>query len=87
MKVIIENFILFANVGTEVGHDEYKLALSEFNIILTLVKMSCGKENIREFLKDQNLTSFVYGFGSSHMWVHQVVNGEPLKDRLMIVEF
>jgi hypothetical protein len=87
MKAIIENFVLFVNVGTEMGQDNYLTALSEFNIILTFIKMSCGKENLRSFLKDQSLNYFVYGFGSSHMWVHQVVDGEPLKDRLMIVEF
>jgi len=87
MKAVIEYFVLFPNVGTEVGQDNYKIALAEFNVILTLINISCGKENLRDFLQGQDLTSFVYGFGANHMWVHQVVDGQPLKDRLMIVEF
>lgn len=87
MKAIIENFVLYNNAGEEVGKENYQMALIEFNLILTLVKMACGKENLRDFLSDQKITNFVYGFGSSHMWVHQVVDGGPLKERLMIVEF
>lgn len=87
MKAIIENFVQYENAGTEVGKENYQMALIEFNLILTLVKIACGKENLRDFLVDQKITNFVYGFGSSHMWGHQVVDGEALKDRLMIVEF
>lgn len=87
MKVTIEYFVLFTNAGTEVGSDNYKMALLEFNIFLTLIYSSYGMENLRGVLKTLTFTSFVYGFGASHMWLHQIVDNKPLKERLLIVEF
>jgi len=45
--------------------------------------VECLKYEAQTFL--EQMTHFKYGFGSNHMWVKQVVLGETLDTRILII--
>ena len=81
MKAIIENpvKVLFLQ-------EAYEEALLEFNLILTRI---CNAENSDQLRSSMNLDRFrhyKFGFGGGHMWVKQVINGQP-KQQVIFVQF
>ena len=87
MKTIIESFIIKTEFNPDV--DNFREAMFEFNVILCLINMALDGFNLKDLMLNQKpyITNFSYGFGASHMWVHQIINGEVSKNRLLIVEF
>ncbi len=88
MKVTIEHFVVKTEFSPY-GNDNYHEALGEFNNILCVINLALDGSNLRDLMLVQKsyITNFSYGFGSNHMWVHQIIDGNVSKNRLLIVEF
>ena len=85
MKVIVENFIHFFDENS----NNYSEACKEFNKIINHVLIAPDEQQVRDNMDTANFQYFKYGFGSSHMWVHQLnpIKGGVVKQRILIVEF
>lgn len=61
----------------------------EFNRLLIVLTNSITVDMLKYYMKleFEKSKNFAYGFGSSHLWVKQIVNNRPTKNRLVIVEF
>lgn len=82
MKAIIENKLISSKVNMPL--------CIELTGIIDLITRSNDENELRENFKrhaDGQLNNFVYGFGSNHMWVYQITNGQTHKQRLILVEF
>lgn len=58
----------------------------EFLSILSLIVNSTTEEQLREIFSKYPLDYFMIGFGGSHMWVKQLINGES-KQQVIMVKF
>ena len=78
MKAIIGNAINY----TQETEDSVCV---EFVQILNSILESKNENQLR-YEMDVDWINFKYGFGSHHMWVKQIDNGE-LSERILLVEF
>lgn len=83
MKTTIESFVV-KNSFDNVGQENYLEALAEFNGMLCLINNASDEKMLRTLLNNSTFNHFIYGFGASHFWVHQITNKE---NRLLIVYF
>lgn len=76
MKLTVEN-----PLEMKVG-ESYEQLLIEFGWIVEAISVADNreevKENLRSMERNNQIDNFYYGFGSSHLWVHQLslVGGE-----------
>ena len=82
MKVIVENSL---NNTKRVNG----IVCLEFTGICNLIAQSQNEVELRANFKKfgGNLIHFVYGFGSNHIWVHQVVDGVVNDKRIIYAKF
>ena len=81
MKAIIENQIqLFLN-SSEIN----TVIFREFNEIIGCILDAISETGLRAMMPS-NPIHFHYGYGSSHMWVRQMISGES-KQQVIFVEF
>ena len=88
MKATIENSVLFAN------SDSLTLSiLSEFNMILQAITQAKDETELRTDMQNLKPKYFNFGFGSIHMWVHQlpikqedIINENLFDKRIIFVE-
>ena len=59
----------------------------EFMDLLEAITSSNNEMELRDSLKGFNLNHFKYGFGDSHLWIHQILNGKVSDTRLILVIF
>lgn len=84
MKVTVENPIkILKGFAWE---NIYNSTLLEFNLLLTRICNSENGEQLRSSTTLDNYEHFLFGFGGSHMWVKQIVDGEP-KQQVIFVQF
>ena len=96
MKAIIENPIKLnkeeIGIKTHRNEDAVKLEVTiEFTSIVNTIALSENHDQLQRNMSMINMTTlsghyFLYGFGSSHMWVKQIINGEP-KQQVIFVAF
>lgn len=88
MKAIIENSVNIINPKTGINFRENKYfeCLSEFDLILTNITTAKNEEALRAHFKFGSYRNFKVGFGSNHMWVKQIIDGE-IKQQVIFVEF
>lgn len=58
----------------------------EFLSLLNIINMATSKEQLELFFEFQKLEYFMVGFGGSHMWVKQLINGDA-KQQVIFVKF
>ena len=87
MKAIIERPVSLVNSkGLCFRDDIYSNYLFEFNRFLTLIVNCKNEDELRRRFRLEISDYFLFGFGSSHMWVKQIIDGEP-KQQLIFVQF
>lgn len=86
MIVIVEHSIsLIDSKGIFIGSERYSNYLFEFNRLLTLICNSKNEEELRRnFRLEPNSDYFLFGFGSNHMWMKQIIDGEPRQQVLFV---
>lgn len=81
MKAIIENSVkLWADPSTKIDQIE------ELNEIIDCIVSSPKEDFLRYKISKLFFKHFAIGFGSSHMWVKQVIRNE-VKQQVLFVEF
>jgi len=80
MKAIIENPVKLINENVQV---EFIAILNAITESETRMELSTRLTVIRNMI---GIKEFAYGFGSSHMWVKQVIEYTP-KQQVIFVEF
>lgn len=86
MKATIENPVNIREDLAYVGDEKYFNILAEFNLLLTRINGAENVKQLKSFLSLDKYNYFKYGFGGSHMWVKQVINGQP-KQQVIFVQF
>ena len=82
MKLTIENQI--NTTGKKSVDNQIKDELFMFIQIITNCNTEAG---LRHFIRGgNNFTHFMYGFGGGHLWVKQIIDGEP-KQQVIFVQF
>ena len=64
--------------------------LGYFAAILNAIQLAQNERELRHYMNNVLLidkTYFEFGFGGSHMWVHQVIDGQTQPNRLIFVQF
>lgn len=77
MKAEIQNTLQVSEHNTDL--------LLEFNEILSCIIDSTSESGLRAMMSIR-LNNFLYGFGGSHMWVKQIIDGE-VKQQVLFVDF
>jgi hypothetical protein len=83
MKATIENPVIYLP-GNKDNWEDVK---SEYFMILQSITTSDTFYGLRiQMSRLFGMRYFKYGFGTNHMWVHQVSENQTLKPRLIFVE-
>ena len=84
MKAIIEKAL-----NTENTESNLRICI-EFAAIVNLILNAKDENVLRDVFKDPEIRKrtihFTFGFGGGHMWVKQIIDGEP-KQQVIFVEF
>lgn len=78
MEAIIENKILLLD-------ENNNELFQEFNEIVGCINDAINYNGLEAMMPIQP-KFFKYGFGGSHMWVKQIINGEP-RQQVLFVKF
>ena len=81
MKAIIENPLDMSNFAVNM-----RISI-EFTAIITLITRSKTETELRGKVNNFKTKSefFLWGFGLSHMWVKQIIDGDP-KQQVIFVQ-
>ena len=83
MKVVIET-----NLVTTLDEDYNKEVEKQFLDIIRTVAESEDEEELRKEMKNIKTYWFDYGYGSNHLWVHQIMPDSEIKnERIIFAEF
>lgn len=84
MKAIVENTpTTYFEIFTK---KEIRELQEEFLSILSLINNSDTESRLRDVFSKYPLDYFKVGFGGSHMWCKQLINGLP-KQQIIFVQF
>jgi len=84
MVASIERHLSFSQIELDNQLEIYR----EFNHLLICISVAQGEHSLREVMKHfDNSKNFVYGFGRSHAWVHQLIDDIVSDNRLLIINF
>jgi hypothetical protein len=87
MKVVVENPVsLIDSKGQFLGEKEYANYLFEFNHFITLICNNKNEDELRRRFRLEVSDHFLFGFSRRHMWVKQIIDGEP-RQQVIFVEF
>lgn len=62
---------------------------NELVVILALINRAKNSEDLKALFETKFFNNFIFGYGSSHFWVHQknIKNNVTLSNRIIIVPF